>query len=375
MISFHSPDQGAQAVLDAMRAQHAAADESFVLLAAGDAQDQVLPLLDLLGEDDAPIAGGLFPAILHEGRLLHKGLLLLKVRTQSAPLVFSGASTELAKALDQQLRAPADQRPVSCLVIADGLWDEVGTFLQHLYLKAGAWIRVLGGGAGFADLGHRPCVFTREGLVQDAALLLTIRSACSLGVRHGWDFLMGPMVATRTRGNVILELNWRPAYDVYKEELDPHLDQPLDRQDFGRVAMNFPFAMQRHNAEDVVRDPIAVGSDGSLHCVGLVPENSVLNILCGSADSLIEAARVATHEAYRTQEGDSPVCLHFHCVSRRFYLNERFTHELEVVKGFADTHGGVGQLGALTVGEIATSERGHIEFLNKSVVIGCMRNE
>lgn len=375
MISFHFPEQGAQAVLDAMRAQHHAADECFVILAAGDAQDLVLPLLELLEEGDSPIAGGLFPAILYEGRLLEQGLLLLKVRSYCPPRVFSESSTELVKALDQHLQAPADGKPVSCLVVADGLWDEVGPFLQHLYLKAGAWIRALGGGAGFADLGHRPCVFTRDGLVQDAALLLPIHHTCSLGVRHGWEFLLGPMVATRTRGNVILELNWRPAYEVYKEELDPHLAQPLDRQDFGRVAMNYPFAMQRHNAEDVVRDPIAVGSDGSLHCVGLVPENSVLNILSGSADSLVEAARLATNEAYLSLEGDSPLCLHFHCVSRRFYLNERFAKELEVVKGFADMLGGVGQVGALTVGEIATSERGHIEFLNKSVVIGCMRYE
>ena len=375
MISFHSVEAGAQAVLQAMRNQNPAQDECFVALAAGDPDDQVLPLLALLEDSDAPVVGGLFPALLHEGHLVDRGLLLMKVRFQHPPMLFSGSALELDKALELRLQPRLFKSPTTCLIFTDGLWDGVGPFLQQLYLKAGAWVRVLGGGAGFADLGHRPCLFTREGLFQDAALILPLKSDCTLGVRHGWDFLLGPMVATRTLGNVIMELNWRPAYEVYKEELDPHLAQPLDRLDFGRVAMNFPFAMQRHNAEDVVRDPISVGSDGSLHCVGLVPENSVLNILCGSADSLIDAASIAAQEAYRTAESANCICLHFHCVSRRFYLNDQFDRELEVVGGVAAAKEGVGQLGALTIGEIATSERGQIEFLNKSVVIGCMRNE
>jgi len=375
MISFHLPEAGAQAVLEAMRGQGVQEGDCFVALAAGEPADLVLPLLDLLQDADAPVMGAFFPGLLFEGQQHNRGLLLLKVRTQAPPLLFSGSQTEIQQALEDKLCRDMQHHPATCLVFADGLWEGVGLFLQMLYLKAGSWIRALGGGAGFADLGNRPCLFTKAGLVQDAVLVLPLRPACSLGVRHGWDFLLGPLVATRTRGNVVQELNWRPAYDVYKEELDPHLPTPLDRQDFGRVAMNYPFAMQRHHSEDVVRDPISVGADGSLHCVGLVPENSVLNILCGSADSLVAAARIAAEEAYRKSENSKPLCLHFHCVSRRFYLNDGFSRELEVVREMAESRGGADQVGALTVGEIATSERGHVEFLNKSVVIGCVCHE
>ena len=51
--------------------------------------------------------------------------------------------------------------------------------------------------------------------------------------------------------------------------------------------------MYKEGTEGVVREPITIEEDGSLICLGDIPENSVMYILKGERAALIDSARDA----------------------------------------------------------------------------------
>lgn len=87
------------------------------------------------------------------------------------------------------------------------------------------------------------------------------------------------MSATSTEGNRIAMIDWRPAFDVYQELMKAQYGVDLRRDNFYECAVHFPFGILRAGGDVVVRIPVALADDGSLYCVGEIPENSMLVLL------------------------------------------------------------------------------------------------
>jgi hypothetical protein len=183
---------------------------------------------------------------------------------------------------------------------------------------------------------------------------------------------MGPLVATRTRRNVIAELNWRPALDVYREVVEKDSGQRLTEQIFYDVRQRYPFGIHREGCEDVVRDPIAFTERGELVCVGDVPENAVLNVLTGRKADLVAAARRAVRDCRADPSARPAHCLVADCLSRSLFLEREFGRELRAVKDGLAVDGESAPQGALTIGEISSYGDGTLEFLNMTIVAGLL---
>lgn len=227
------------------------------------------------------------------------------------------------------------------------------------------------GGAGYSSFRQQPCLFANNGLAQDAALLVPLALENGSGVRHGWRRAYGPVVATRTRGHVIAELNWNNALEVYSGILREQAGRILDAGRFGKVAREFPFGMIKEGAEDIVRDPVAATPQGELVCTGDVPENSVISILQGAPEDLIRAAGAAADDALAAVRPPLALALMADCISRQMVLGDAFPREVEAVAGRVRAVDPAVELaGLLTIGEISSYGEGLVEFFNKTVVVG-----
>ncbi|MFH0774848.1 MAG: FIST C-terminal domain-containing protein [bacterium] len=102
--------------------------------------------------------------------------------------------------------------------------------------------------------------------------------------------------------------------------------------------------------------------------MGEVPENSLLNILKGEPDSLIQAAGKAAKEAC----GKETYCnLVADCISRTLFLGDDFARELAAVKENLVIRGKENiPAGMLTLGEISSYGETTLEFFNKTIMIG-----
>lgn len=378
----HGKNTGVVMYIDSVSAEDIA--ERAAALVGEDADGLCLMLAEQGAEPEKVVAalkrrlpafcGAVFPGLLDGGRVHPKGAMAFTVRSAAPPILIPDMRlSSIGSALDPILAAnPAP--PLTLLLFLDGLASGIPAFLDDLYDMLGGYPHYLGGGAGSMDFVQRPCVFSQDGLLQNAAVILPALHASTLGVRHGWTRLKGPFVVTRASPNWIEELNWTPAFEVYASALSPHLGARPTHDMFQRIAMLHPFGMLREGAEDIVRDPIAVNDRGAIRVVSDVPENAVVNILQGTPESLISAAEQASEEGLAPHP-QPRLCLVMDCVSRSICLGDAFERETETIRRtLARRHGAQGCGGALTLGEIST--RGHdvLEFLNKTLVVGSLYN-
>jgi hypothetical protein len=317
--------------------------------------------------------GGLFPGIVHGGIRSDDGASLTVLPSLCRPFLFRDISRRTPDVGALKSIRDSLNRQYTALVLVDGLATNISLFLQGLFNTLGNSVHYLGGGAGSLSLIRRPCVFNNEGVFQDAAVVSLAGLRSNLGVEHGWKKLAGPLVATKTARNVIAELNWEPAFAVYRRTVERFSGVKISPDTFFDAAKGFPFGMMKEGAEDVVRDPIAVTEEGELVCVGEIPENAVLHILRGEDNELLGAAGRATDFCLQGLDGrDVHAGILFDCISRALFLGD-FPAELGIIQDrLSDAFPHITLTGAMTLGEISSYGRNYLEFLNKTVVLGVL---
>ena len=320
-----------------------------------------------------PVFGGIFSNILYNKEKLEKGTIVAGIHQPVRTAVVSDLSN-ISAAMECAFEWQSLQNK-TMFVFMDGLSQNTSALIDSMFNCWGLLPNYIGGGAGSLTSGSKPCIFTEEGLLENAAVFALSDIKSGIGVAHGWKPVAGPLKVTEADYNRIISLNWRPAFEVYRKIVEKISGKSFDNNNFFQLAKEFPFGIAKMSEEMVVRDPIAV--DGSeLFCVGEVPLNSFVYILKGDKDSLIDGAvkaRQLAEESYRkvanSRESKPTTTFFMDCVSRVLFLQSDFDEELEAV------YTGNVLIGALTIGEIANTGKNYIEFYNKTSVVGLLGNK
>ncbi len=356
------PAGDTRGVVDALDSMGEAGMRSVLMLAAeGSAFDR-----DAVGTAieacPAEVVGGLFPGIIADGRRRDRGVVLLGARARWDVRMFpppTGAECAPADRVDE------DDAAGAYLMLVDGLSPHVYHWLIRAYDIAGGERAVVGGGAGSLSLEAGPSLFGDAGLLGGRGQLVGLPEALEVNVRHGWHRMAGPFLVTGATANTIHSLDYRPAFEVYREVIESASEHDFGSEPFFDIAKHFPLGKEQLDTEVLVRDPVR-NEDGSLVCVGEVPEFSMVYVLTGDRDSLVHSARRVGRDAGSAVPGDG-VALVFDCVSRALFLGDAFQQELDAIaEGLGP---GRRLMGALTLGEVASSPMGPLSFHNKTTVL------
>lgn len=362
---MYLPNYDIDAIAASVEAMHIRDGECLVVYLATADTNQLADLASLFQKLPHPAVGGVFPGLILGKNVVECGVSFQIIPCQGSPILFRANQSEHIYFEEEFPEVPAG------LVFIDGLSPTVENMLTSIYERWGGITQFFGGGCGFPDLVQKPCLITRQGIFQDAALLIPIPQNIKIGVRHGWEQLVGPLVATSTKGNDVLELNWEPAYQVYKNAILKDSGIELDAYPFFDIAKQYPFGIFKEGNEDLVRDPIARHANGILTCVGHVPENTMLYVLKGRAEELILAARKAALDCLADHSRQPQHIFVFDCISRRLFLEEAFEEELKAVtQSFEEIDDTLEPIGALSIGEISTMDKRELAFFNKTIVVG-----
>lgn len=259
-------------------------------------------------------------------------------------------------------------RAGTLLAFADGRTPNVDGLLHVLRNEWAGGTTVLGGGAGRRNPDAGACLMAEGRLLENAAVLVPVTAGSGIGVRHGWDRVAGPLVATTAKGNVLHRLNWEPAADVYRRLLNAHGREG----DLPEIGARFPLGMLKQGEEDLIRTPIALGEGGSIVCGGPVPEHSVLHVLSGTARGLAGAAKAACAAAQPAEGAGPPGWFVVEGAHRAAVLGAKTGVEIEAHSG-AETADHPDAQGVMTIGQIATTRNGTVDWLNGSTVVGAFR--
>lgn len=345
-----------------------------VMLFFGEKADiDYLLLIQELNHRQISFIGGIFPGIIHGNEQVLDGCLIKTMKLKGQPFLIR--SLQMFHEITPQILDLVNQskKKLTAFTLVDGLTDNISTYLTTLHNYLGNGVNFIGGGAGSLSLKQMPCLLTNEGFFEDAALLCFLDYNIGLGVKHGWEKLYGPMVATRTDRNRIIELNWENALEAYQKILVEDGNPALEKDNFFSIAKGYPFGMYKEENEDIVRDPISYDEDGALICVGEVPENTVLYILKGETQNLIKAAKEATTDSLENITTKLKHTLVVDCISRTLFLEQHFTDELvQITEGIQNYDDEIIPQGILSLGEISSYGEGYLEFFNKTIVIGSL---
>jgi hypothetical protein len=314
----------------------------------------------ILKASSIPIFGGIFPGLIYQGNHYDHGMLVVPMYTPLQVVCVENISEGTHKNLNSDFSM---QKFSSLLVLIDGLTRGIGTAINQILDDFGQSIKVFGGGAGSLSFEQKPCLFTPQGVSQDAMVLVAMKQDWALAVGHGWEVFDGPFIANKVDDNRVLELNFEPAFDVYKQVIEKFDGREINSRNFFEIAKTYPFGLERLDEDVLVRDPITV-DDSALTCVGEVRENSMLYMLKGESEKLMAAATNAITKVSKNQTIEAGFI--FDCISRKLFLGDDFVKEVEII---ANTIGEDAVLfGVLALGEIASDNSGSIELHNKTAV-------
>lgn len=147
------------------------------------------------------------------------------------------------------------------------------------------------------------------------------------GSRGGWTAFGLERKVTRSKGNVLYEIDGEPALELYKSYLGER------SKDLPASGLLFPLSM-RLNAEDppLVRAILSVSEkDQSLTFAGDIPEGAFVKLIKANFDRLIDGAGQAGELAKWKEEEVPDLTLLVSCVGRKLVLKQMVEEEIEAV--------------------------------------------
>lgn len=309
-----------------------------------------------------PIIGGVFPGVIWQQQPLTEGCLII------------GLSVAIHYQINQKISYKVNCTPSispnkndALLVFIDGLSSAIEPCIQALYDWVGNDFKVIGAGAGSLSLKQKPCIICNDGIFADAMLVASIPSSLSVAIAHGWQHMAGPFLATAVEGNKVKEINYQPAIDIYKDNISQHFNITINEDNFFQHASAFPLGIDRLDDDVLIRDPIKLEGN-HIVCVGAVPENSMLFILNGNKQQLINSVS----NAIQDMNCKNDVVFVVDCISRKLFLQQDFHKEIATIRNAAAPFDQF--IAILGLGEIASGKYGAINFHNKTSVIGRLSN-
>lgn len=346
-------------------------------LVAESERETAIPLLQSVCNGmNIPLLGAVFPALLDSSGFHARGCIMLRfdVMPFAAMYDLSLPAAQGVELMAVELAEQLDKAHGSTLfMIFDTMVATIASILDDLYLKLADRVHYMGVSAGSETFQPIPCLFDNRQVKQDAVLAMLLVNHPGAVVEHCYQAPERMISATSTDGNRIITIDWRPAFDVYREAAEVEYGVKIDRENFYQLGVHFPFGIIRANGEILVRIPVALEDDGSVFCVGEVPSNALLTLLrAPEVDSVqtVDKLTVGLHNLHGTLAGLD--LLLFYCAGRRIHLGDRAHDELRQMS----LRSGTDRIaGALSLGEIGQSMQWGYPFFHNGALVCCRWGE
>lgn len=235
------------------------------------------------------------------------------------------AGEQLAQSLDPE-------GLVHIFVISDGQKVNGSDLVRGLLKHTPPGVRVTGGLAGDGARFERTLILAGETPIEGSVGVIGFygdKLKVGYGSLGGWDTFGPERVVTRSEGNVLYELDGKPALELYKSYLGEHAGG------LPATGLLFPLNIRRKGDTDtLVRTILAVdGEQSSLTFAGDVPEGATAQLMKANFDRLVEGASDAAKASSQTLQGSKPdLAILISCVGRKLVLKQRTEEEVEAVE-------------------------------------------
>ncbi|HEX5622905.1 MAG TPA: FIST N-terminal domain-containing protein [Sulfuricurvum sp.] len=148
----------------------------------------------------------------------------------------------------------------------------------------------------------------------------------SVGCETGWEEFGAERVVTRSEGNVVYEIDNKPALKLYEDYLGEFI------KDLPFSGLRFPLNVRQYSGDkEVVRVMMGINEDQSLWFAGDVPQGSIVRLMKTNVNNLVQGADLVA--GLIDQYNDKPsLALTVSCSGRRSVLKQMVDEELSAVQ-------------------------------------------
>jgi hypothetical protein len=279
------------------------------------------------------------------------------------------AAQALARASDEA--ASRGLPEFTCLVFAPGFGADGESLVAAVRKGVGPRVQLAGGLTGDDLTLDRMRVFADGEARGDCAVLTGIFTSKPLGLaaRHGYLPVGSTHKVTRSEGAWLVELDGRPAFDVWVEAArEAGLEPPKGRGQETALYLANHFCLgllDSTRPEPVLRSPVAI-REGAVRLSGGVGEGKRTRFVLPLRSGVLEASAAAARAALRAV-GDEHVQggLVLACTGRMITLGSDFPKETASISGALGAPIG----GVCVFGEIARASRDTEAFHNATTVV------
>lgn len=237
------------------------------------------------------------------------------------------AGEQLAMSLDKE-------GLVHVLVISDGNEVNGSELVRGLVKHLPSQVAVTGGLAGDGARFEQTLVFLDDTPEEGKIAILGFygtRLKVGYGSLGGWDPFGLERLITRSKGNVLYELDEQSALALYKKYLGEYA------ADLPASGLLFPLSLRAKegtSATGLVRTILSVNEkDQSMTFAGDVPEGAFARFMKANFERLIDGAIGAAQASYQVIGSSSPdLAILISCVGRKLVLRQRTEEEVEGVR-------------------------------------------
>jgi hypothetical protein len=287
------------------------------------------------------------------------------------------AAEKVAQAADRAARRGFGH--FACLVFAPGILVDGEALVAAVRKGAGARAQLAGALTGDDLTMDRPKVLFGDELRDDCVVVTGLFTKAPIGIaaRHGWAAVGPVRTVTRADGPHLVELDGRPALEVWLEDAKrAGGNPPSDRKDLALYLANHyelgladastpRIAIADDIRELVARAPFAIRADGAIQLSASISDGSHVRVLHASRKDLLRASSEAATSAVLRAGSRVAGALVLACSGRLAALGDSFPQEPAAIRRLIDAPIG----GACVYGEIARNVRDVDAFFNTTAVV------
>ena len=343
-------------------------ESDFLILCGEDTKLDFSALIELLNKHEIRYCGGVFPSVIQGNKSFSDKVLLLPVQFDSDPILIHGLD-------DGEIHIPP-LNPLtssnSIFILVDGLSNWISRFVYCLYTEIGSEYQVFGSGTGHGNFERHNCIFCKDGFFKDVGLVVFFKNTITQATRHGWKTMAGPYIATKTNANILEQINWEPAYKIYKEIIEEEENIELTADNYYEYAQHYPFGIYRSNRENLIRDPVALEENQSLRFGAEIPSNSVLYLMKSEIKEMLLAGQDVCQDAISRCKQPNFLFI-ADCISRTWILKDKFANELDNIASKAEEKE-IPVFGVFSMGEISSTNGALLDYHHKTIVISILED-
>lgn len=256
----------------------------------------------------------------------------------------------------------------SVITALSSINNDIQSVIDGILKKTGSSLKMFGNLAGDDLKFEKTMVFTEKEVTENGAVFLILdRKKISLKgmTTSGWKGLGTDFTVTRSKGNVVFEIDGKPALDLYTGFLN------ISEEDLPIMGIEYPLMIKNNDGSTFFRTITKIDKEKrALIFAGSMKQGSVFSFSASPGFEILEKTREKVIQFHEKNQ-DADLIFLYSAVARELSIGPLIGTEIKL----ASIKWKVPLVGCFSYGEIANEDDNPSRFYNQSFTLALLKDK